>query len=106
MLVDGGELTLIDVREERTFSESHLLFARSVPLSRLELRFAALVPRLDTRIAGSRPNTNAVPSVSASANASTCPSSGTSRFSGIGVGRSAEAMSAHHQRASSRPATG
>ena len=45
MLLDGGELALIDVREERIFSESHLLFARSVPLSRLEMRFARLVPR-------------------------------------------------------------
>src|SRR6185295_5111253 len=50
MLLDGAELALIDVREERIFSESHLLFARSVPLSRLELRFARLVPRLATRI--------------------------------------------------------
>ena len=38
MLLDGAELALLDVREERIFSESHLLFARSVPLSRLELR--------------------------------------------------------------------
>jgi len=50
MLLDGAELALIDVREERIFSESHMLFARSVPLSRLELRFAALVPRKATRI--------------------------------------------------------
>src|SRR5882672_10790787 len=50
MLVDGGELALLDVREERVFSESHLLFARSVPLSRLELRMARLVPRRATRI--------------------------------------------------------
>jgi rhodanese-related sulfurtransferase len=50
MLLDGGELALIDVREERIFSESHLLFARSVPLSRLELRMARLVPRRTTRI--------------------------------------------------------
>jgi rhodanese-related sulfurtransferase len=50
MLVDGEELALLDVREERTFSESHLLFARSVPLSRLELRMARLVPRRATRI--------------------------------------------------------
>jgi rhodanese-related sulfurtransferase len=50
MLLDGNELALVDVREERIFSESHLLFARSVPLSRLELRFARLVPRLATRI--------------------------------------------------------
>src|SRR5215510_4116195 len=50
MLLDGQELALLDVREERTFSESHLLFARSVPLSRLELRMARLVPRKATRI--------------------------------------------------------
>src|ERR1043166_254950 len=50
MLLEGAELALIDVREERIFSESHLLFARSVPLSRLELRFKRLVPRLTTRI--------------------------------------------------------
>src|ERR1044072_6323917 len=50
MLLDGGELALIDVREERVFSENHLLFARSVPLSRLELRIARLVPRRSTRL--------------------------------------------------------
>ena len=50
MLGDGGELALIDVREELIFSRSHLLWARNVPLSRLELRFAALVPRRATRI--------------------------------------------------------
>jgi rhodanese-related sulfurtransferase len=50
MLGDGGELALIDVREELTFSQYHLLWARNVPLSRLELRFARLVPRKTTRI--------------------------------------------------------
>src|SRR5262249_54256908 len=50
MLNDGAELALIDVREELTFSQNHLLWARNVPLSRLELRFARLVPRLTTRI--------------------------------------------------------
>jgi len=50
MLTDGGEIALVDVREELTFSQSHLLWARCIPLSRLELRFAHLVPRLDTRI--------------------------------------------------------
>ena len=43
---DGGELALIDLREELIFSRNHLLWARSIPLSRLELRFARLVPRL------------------------------------------------------------
>src|SRR5262249_6647721 len=50
MLGDGAELALIDVREELNFSQNHLLWARNVPLSRLELRFARLVPRLTTRI--------------------------------------------------------
>src|SRR5262245_22852843 len=50
LLLDGQELALIDVREERIFSERHLLFARSVPLSRLELRMVRLVPRRTTRI--------------------------------------------------------
>src|SRR5260221_11516499 len=50
MLTDGREVALIDLREELIFSRSHLLWARSMPLSRLELRFAALVPRKTTRI--------------------------------------------------------
>ena len=50
MLGDGGELAPIDVREELIFSQNHLLWARNVPLSRLELRFARLVPRKTTRI--------------------------------------------------------
>ncbi len=50
MLDDGNELALIDVREELLYSQGHLLWARSVPLSRLRLRFARLVPRKRTRI--------------------------------------------------------
>jgi len=51
MLADGGELALFDVREEGSFStEGHLLFAGSMPLSRLELWAAPLVPRRQTRI--------------------------------------------------------
>jgi rhodanese-related sulfurtransferase len=50
MLSDGEELALIDLREELIYSRNHLLWARSVPLSRLELRFARLVPRKTTRI--------------------------------------------------------
>src|SRR5262245_12023033 len=50
MLADGEELALIDLREELIFSQNHLLFARSVPVSRLELNFARLVPRRGTRI--------------------------------------------------------
>ena len=50
MIGDGGELALVDVREELIFSQRHLLLARSIPLSRLELKFAPLVPRRATRI--------------------------------------------------------
>src|SRR5271170_3647515 len=50
MIGDGGELALGDVREELIFSQRHLLLARSIPLSRLELKFAPLVPRRATRI--------------------------------------------------------
>jgi rhodanese-related sulfurtransferase len=50
MLTDGQELALVDLREELIFSQNHLLWARSVPLSRLELKFARLVPRHTTRI--------------------------------------------------------
>ena len=50
MIGDGGELALVDVREELIFSQRHLLLARSVPLSRFELKFARLVPRRSTRI--------------------------------------------------------
>src|SRR5436190_1919241 len=50
MLANGEELALIDLREELIFSQNHLLWARSVPLSRLELRFPRLVPRKSARI--------------------------------------------------------
>ncbi len=50
MLRDGGELALIDVREEGEFGRDHLLFACNLPLSRLEMRIDALVPRRSTRV--------------------------------------------------------
>jgi rhodanese-related sulfurtransferase len=50
MIGDGSELALVDVREELIFSRRHLLLARSIPLSRFELKFAQLVPRRTTRI--------------------------------------------------------
>jgi rhodanese-related sulfurtransferase len=50
MLADGRELALLDLREELIFSQGHLLHARSLPLSRLELKVAQLVPRRATRI--------------------------------------------------------
>ncbi|HTP97566.1 MAG TPA: rhodanese-like domain-containing protein [Burkholderiales bacterium] len=49
MLGDGAELALLDVREEGVFARGHLLFAASLPLSQLELRADALVPRRSTR---------------------------------------------------------
>jgi rhodanese-related sulfurtransferase len=50
MCADGREVAILDLREELIFSRSHLLHARSLPLSRLELRMARLVPRRNTRI--------------------------------------------------------
>jgi rhodanese-related sulfurtransferase/predicted metal-dependent enzyme (double-stranded beta helix superfamily) len=50
MLGDGAELALLDVREEGVYSKAHLLTAASLPLSRLELRLDAMVPRRSTRI--------------------------------------------------------
>ena len=51
MLKDGGEMALIDVREEGVFSEQgHPFFANSMPLSRLELLIRVRVPRFGTRI--------------------------------------------------------
>ena len=50
MLADGAEVAVIDLREELIFSQGHMLCARSLPLSRLEMRIARLVPRRTTRI--------------------------------------------------------
>jgi rhodanese-related sulfurtransferase/predicted metal-dependent enzyme (double-stranded beta helix superfamily) len=50
MLGDGAELALVDVREEGDFGKDHLLFACNLPLSRLEMRIDALVPRRSTRV--------------------------------------------------------
>ena len=50
MLGDGRELALLDVREEGVFAAGHLLTAACLPLSRLELRLEAMVPRRETRI--------------------------------------------------------
>ena len=50
-LLDGDdEIAIIDVREQGIFARGHLLFARSVPLSTLELKISDLVPRKSTRI--------------------------------------------------------
>src|SRR5580704_9282627 len=50
-LHDGGELALLDAREELPFGRRHLLMASSVPLSRLELMVDDLVPRRGARVA-------------------------------------------------------
>ncbi len=47
---DGGELAVIDVREEGVFGQSHILRCNNIPLSVLELAIRDLVPRLSTRI--------------------------------------------------------
>ena len=50
MLHDGGEIAVLDVREEGVFAKRHLLLAASAPLSRLEVRVPLLVPRRSARI--------------------------------------------------------
>ncbi len=47
---DGGELAVIDVREEGVFGQRHLLRGANIPLSVLELNVRDLVPRAGTRI--------------------------------------------------------
>ena len=49
-LHDGGEIALLDAREEWPFSRRHLLLASCVPLSRLELLVDDLVPRRAARV--------------------------------------------------------
>ncbi|MEQ8695352.1 MAG: rhodanese-like domain-containing protein [Bauldia litoralis] len=49
-LTDGGELALVDVREEGVFLQGHLFWAACLPLSTLELRAPDLVPRRSARI--------------------------------------------------------
>ena len=47
MVLSGGELALLDAREQGVYSLDHLFWAISVPLSQLELVVADLVPRRD-----------------------------------------------------------
>ena len=49
-LHDGGEIALLDAREEVPFSYRHLLMAAEIPLSRLELLVDACVPRRSARV--------------------------------------------------------
>jgi rhodanese-related sulfurtransferase len=50
LLDAGGEIALLDVREEGVHSRAHLFLAVSASLSTLELHIARLVPRHATRI--------------------------------------------------------
>ncbi len=49
-LMDDEELALFDVREELVFGSAHILYASCLPLSRLELKVAALAPRRTVRM--------------------------------------------------------
>jgi len=49
-LHDGGEIALLDAREEVPFEARHLLMAACLPFSRLELLVDACVPRRSTRV--------------------------------------------------------
>ena len=49
MLHDGGEIAVLDVREEGMFAKYHMLLACAAPLSQLELRVPLLVPRRSAR---------------------------------------------------------
>ncbi|WP_395713936.1 rhodanese-like domain-containing protein, partial [Reyranella sp.] len=49
-LHDGGEIALLDAREEGVFHARHLLLASCVPLGHLELLVDDLVPRRGTRV--------------------------------------------------------
>ncbi len=48
LILGDTEFALLDVREQGAFSRGHLLFAACLPLSRMELLVADLVPRTDT----------------------------------------------------------
>jgi rhodanese-related sulfurtransferase len=49
-LGDGGEIALLDVREQGQYGESHLFFGVPFPYSRLEIEAARMLPRSATRI--------------------------------------------------------
>ena len=46
-LLAGGEIALLDVREQGVHTQGHPFFAASLPLSRLEVMVLDLVPRFD-----------------------------------------------------------
>ncbi|WP_439598078.1 rhodanese-like domain-containing protein [Falsiroseomonas sp.] len=49
-LREGGELAILDAREEGEFGAAHLFWAVPCPLSQAELRAPALLPRRDVRV--------------------------------------------------------
>lgn len=49
-LHDGGEIALLDPREEVPFDARHILMASCIPLGRIEVMINDLVPRLSTRV--------------------------------------------------------
>ena len=49
-LLDGGEIALVDVREQGVYCQGHILLAVSIPLSRLELMVRDQVPRAAARV--------------------------------------------------------
>ena len=49
-LISDDEIALIDVREQGSFGEGHLLSASNLPLAELEVRARPLMPRLSTPV--------------------------------------------------------
>ncbi|MEM7224091.1 MAG: rhodanese-like domain-containing protein [Pseudomonadota bacterium] len=50
LLLDGGEIALLDVREAGAFQAGHLLLSVNLPLAEVAARIGRLVPRRATRI--------------------------------------------------------
>ncbi|HAT36675.1 MAG TPA: thiosulfate sulfurtransferase, partial [Rhodospirillaceae bacterium] len=50
LLHDGGEMALLDVREDGQFGEGHLLYANPCAYSHMEARVGERVPRKSTRL--------------------------------------------------------
>ena len=48
----GGEIAIVDAREEGKFHDRHLLMASCLPLSRLEVMAPGLLPRRSAPIQG------------------------------------------------------
>ena len=50
LLHGEDEIALLDAREELSFGQAHILYASCLPLSRLEILAAAMIPRRSTQI--------------------------------------------------------